>query len=103
MVNDLAQRGYIDGYEDGQFKGDRLMTRYEFAAMLDRAVQNGAAINQEMADAIREFKPELDQIKAGMRFHVDRINGEDADLHKVERVRVNTESNRDKYGTVVTK
>lgn len=103
LVNDLAQRGYIDGYEDGQFKGDRLMTRYEFAAMLDRAVQNGAAINQEMADAIREFKPELDQIKASMRFHVDRISGEDTDLHKVERVRVNTESNRDQYGTVVTK
>ena len=103
LVNDLAQRGYIDGYEDGQFKGDRLMTRYEFAAMLDRAVQNGASINQEMADAIREFKPELDQIKAGMHFHVDRINGEDTDLHKVERVRVNTESNRDQYGTVVTK
>lgn len=103
LVTDLAQRGYIVGYEDGQFKGDRLMTRYEFAAMLDRAVQNGAAINQEMADAIREFKPELDQIKAGMRFHVDRISGEDNDLHKVERVRVNNESNRDQYGTVITK
>ena len=103
LVTDLAQRGYIVGYEDGQFKGDRLMTRYEFAAMLDRAIQNGAAINQEMADAIHEFKPELDQIKAGMRFHVDRISGEDNDLHKVERVRVNNESNRDQYGTAVAK
>ena len=56
------------------------MTRYEFAAMLYRAIENGAALEEKI---IKEFEPELGRIR------VDRISGEDGDRDKIERVRVN--------------
>ena len=86
----LAGNGYIEGYPDGNFGGDRLMTRYEFASMLYRAIENGAALEERI---IKEFEPELGRIR------VDRISGEDGDRNKIERVRVNaTKGERDHYG-----
>lgn len=41
-VNKLAAAGVIEGYPDGSFSGDKVMTRYEFAAMLYLAMINGA-------------------------------------------------------------
>lgn len=91
----LAGNGYIEGYPDGNFGGDRLMTRYEFAAMLYRAIENGAALEEKI---IKEFEPELGRIR------VDRISGEDGDRDKIERVRVNdTKGERDHYGNKVAK
>lgn len=103
-VKSLADRGLIVGYPDGEFKGDRSMTRYEFAAVIYRALQNGAAIDSKMAKAMGEFEPELDRIQELDRTRVDRISGKDNDRHKVERVRVNNKDNkktkdyRDVYG-----
>ena len=86
----LAGNGIIEGYPDGNFGGDRLMTRYEFASMLYRAIENGAALEERI---IKEFEPELGRIR------VDRISGEDGDRNKIERVRVNaTKGERDHYG-----
>ena len=86
----LAGNGYIEGYPDGNFGGDRLMTRYEFASMLYRAIENGVALEERI---IKEFEPELGRIR------VDRISGEDGDRNKIERVRVNaTKGERDHYG-----
>ena len=91
----LAGNGYIEGYPDGNFGGDRLMTRYEFAAMLYRAIENGAALEEKI---IKEFEPELGRIR------VDRISGEDGDRDKIERVRVNdTKGERDHYGNKLAK
>ena len=91
----LAGNGYIEGYPDGNFGGDRLMTRYEFAAMLYRAIENGAALEEKI---IKEFEPEL------CRIRVDRISGEDGDRDKIERVRVNdTKGERDHYGNKLAK
>ena len=91
----LAGNGYIEGYPDGNFGGDRLMTRYEFAAMLYRAIENGAALEEKI---IKEFEPELGRIR------VDRIRGEDGDRDKIERVRVNdTKGERDHYGNKLAK
>ena len=91
----LAGNGYIEGYPDGNFGGDRLMTRYEFAAMLYRAIENGAALEEKI---IKEFEPELGRIR------VDRISGEDSDRDKIERVRVNdTKGERDHYGNKLAK
>lgn len=91
----LAGNGYIEGYPDGNFGGDRLMTRYEFAAMLYRATENGAALEEKI---IKEFQPELGRIR------VDRISGEDGDRDKIERVRVNdTKGERDHYGNKLAK
>ena len=91
----LAGNGYIEGYPDGNFGGDRLMTRYEFAAMLYRAIENGAALEEKI---IKEFEPELGRIR------VDRISGEDGDRDKIERVRVNdTKGERDNYGNKLAK
>ena len=95
-VKSLADRGLLEGYPDGEFKGDRTMTRYEFAAIIYRALQNGAPIDSDMAKAIGEFYPEINRIKDLDRTRVDRISGKDNDRHKVERVRVNNESNKEK-------
>ena len=95
-VKSLADRGLLEGYPDGEFKGDRSMTRYEFAAIIYRALQNGAPIDSDMAKAIGEFDPEINRIKALDRTRVDRISGKDNDRNKVERVRVNNESNKEK-------
>ena len=95
-VKSLADRGLLEGYPDGEFKGDRSMTRYEFAAIIYRALQNGAPIDSDMAKAISEFDPEINRIKDLDRTRVDRISGKDNDRHKVERVRVNNESNKEK-------
>ena len=95
-VKSLADRGLLEGYPDGEFKGDRSMTRYEFAAIIYRALQNGAPIDSDMAKAIGEFEPEINRIKDLDRIRVDRISGKDNDRHKVERVRVNNESNKEK-------
>ena len=91
----LAGNGYVEGYPAGSFGGDRLMTRYEFAAMLYRAIENGAALEEKI---IKEFEPELGRIR------VDRISGEDGDRNKIERVRVNaTKGERDHYGNKLAK
>ena len=107
-VKSLADRGLLEGYPDGEFKGDRSMTRYEFAAIIYRALQNGAPIDSDMAKAIGEFEPEINRIKDLDRIRVDRISGKDNDRHKVERVRINNESNketgdyRDVYGSHIS-
>ena len=100
MVQDLAYKGIVVGYPDGNFSGDRTLTRYEFAVALDRAISAGY-INPELGRAIKEFKVELDQVQKGMRFRVDRVSGKDGATNKVERVRVNKDNTRDNYGTIV--
>lgn len=94
-VDKLAAAGIIEGYPDGNFNGDRMMSRYEFAAMLYHAMQNGAQLESKI---INEFMPEMGRIR------VDRISGNDGDRHKIERVRVNGPRNeRDHYGSKLGK
>ena len=94
-VGKLAAAGIIEGYPDGKFSGDRMMSRYEFAAMLYRAMQKGAQLDSKI---INEFAPEMGRIR------VDRISGEDGDRDKIERVRVNAvKGERDHYGNKVAK
>ena len=99
-ISQLAGNGILVGYPDGTFKGDVKMTRYEFATMLYRALQNGAPIDENMKRALNEFGPELQNIRLN-HFRVDRISGADNDRHKTERVRVNNEpkTQRDVYGS----
>ena len=107
-VKSLADRGLLEGYPDGEFKGDRSMTRYEFAAIIYRALQNGATVDGNMGKAMEEFGPEMEKVREAYRFRVDRISGEDNDRNKVERVRVNNEGNKEKgdyrdiYGSHIT-
>lgn len=104
-VKDLADKGLVEGYPDGEFKGDRAMTRYEYAAIIYRALQLGAPIDGKMGRAINEFNPELARLRDLDRTRVDRISGKDNDRHKVERLRVNNKDNkqtndyRDVYGS----
>ena len=85
------------------------MTRYEYAALLYRAMQNGAPLDGKMAKAVEEFGPELESVQKAARFRVDRISGKDNDRNKVERVRVNDADNkaekdfRDVYGSRIVK
>ena len=95
-VKSLADKGLLEGYPDGEFKGDRSMTRYEFAAIIYRALQNGAPVDGNMGKAMEEFGPEIEKVREAYRFRVDRVSGGDNDRNKVERVRVNNESNKEK-------
>ena len=103
FVKDLSNKGYLVGYPDGTFKGDKAMTRYEFATALYRALQNGAVMDANMVKAIKEFKPELKDVEDAQRFVIKHESGSDNEIHKVERVNVNTKSvdgmYRDVYGT----
>ena len=75
--------------------------------MFYRALKNGAPVDDNMDRAMNEFEPELRQIRLD-RIRVDRISGKDNDRNKVERVRVNNESNketgdyRDVYGSHIS-
>lgn len=89
-IGRLAAAGIIEGYPDGMFNGNRMMSRYEFAAMLYRALEKGVKLDHKL---VREFEPEMGRI------HVARISGADGDRGKIERVRVYGGDNRDHYGT----
>ena len=93
-VNDMAKRGLVIGYEDGQFKGDRTMTRYEFAMIVERAIQKAKELNTSIdGRLVDEFKPEL------LRFEIQK-NGS---LERVHTLKSNKEVQRDSYGTIITK
>lgn len=78
----LAGNGIIDGFPNGKFEGDRMMTRYEMAALLYRAMQNGAKADERMARALKEFAPELERIR------VDTISKHKDGTPDIQRVRV---------------
>ncbi|WP_314985176.1 ESPR-type extended signal peptide-containing protein [uncultured Veillonella sp.] len=81
-VATLAGNGIIVGYPDGKFGGDRMMTRYEMAALIYRAIQNGAVADEQMARALKEFQPELERIR------VDTISKHKDGTPDIQRVRV---------------
>lgn len=89
-IGRLAAAGIVEGYPDGMFNGNRMMSRYEFAAMLYRALEKGVKLDHKL---VREFEPEMGRI------HVARISGADGDRGKIERVRVCGGDNRDHYGS----
>ena len=79
-VEELAKQGLLEGYPDGTFSGDRMMTRYEFAEVVYRAMQKGLKVNEKL---IQEFEPELE------RFRIDVISKDKDGNPVIERVRVN--------------
>ena len=79
-VEELAKQGLLEGYPDGTFSGDRMMTRYEFAQVVYRAMQKGLKVNEKL---IQEFEPELE------RFRIDVISKDKDGNPVIERVRVN--------------
>lgn len=79
-VSDLSRRGLIEGYPDGTFGGDRLLTRYEFAQIVYRAIQDGVTVDNRL---VTEFSPEM------ALFRVDTIAKNAQGEPTIERVRVN--------------
>ena len=79
-VSDLSRRGLVEGYPDGTFGGDRLLTRYEFAEIVYRAIQNGVQVNDQL---VTEFSPEM------ALFRVDTVAKNHQGQPTIERVRVN--------------
>ena len=78
-VSTLKGNGMLTGYPDGEFKGDRPMTRYEFATMLYKAMLEGATLSDKI---LKEFAPELE------RFTVDTVHQGKDGKPTVERVRM---------------
>ena len=79
-VSDLSRRGLVEGYPDGTFGGDRLLTRYEFAQIVYRAIQDGVTVNDRL---VTEFSPEM------ALFRVDTVAKNAQGEPTIERVRVN--------------
>ena len=79
-VSDLSRRGLVEGYPDGTFGGDRLLTRYEFAQIVYRALQNGIQVDEQL---VIEFSPEM------ALFRVDTVAKNHQGEPTIERVRVN--------------
>lgn len=79
-VSDLSRRGLVEGYPDGTFGGDRLLTRYEFAQIVYRAIQDGVTVDDRL---VTEFSPEM------ALFRVDTIAKNAQGEPTIERVRVN--------------
>lgn len=77
-VSTLKGNGALTGYPDGEFKGDRPMTRYEFATMLYKAMLEGATLSDRI---LKEFAPELE------RFTVDTVHQDKDGKPTVERIR----------------
>lgn len=76
----LSERGLVEGYPDGTFGGDRMMTRYEFAQIVYRAIQNGVRVDERL---VTEFGPEM------ALFRVDTVAKDANGQPTIERVRVN--------------
>lgn len=79
-VSDLSRRGLVEGYPDGTFGGDRLLTRYEFAEIVYRALQNGVQVDEQL---VTEFSPEM------ALFRVDTVAKNSQEQPIIERVRLN--------------
>ena len=79
-VSDLSHRGLVEGYPDGTFGGDRLLTRYEFAEIVYRALQNGVQVDEQL---VIEFSPEM------ALFRVDTVAKNSQGQSTIERVRLN--------------
>ena len=87
-VTKLRQAGILTGYPDGNFAGDRMMTRYEFAAIVYRAIMAGAAANPNLnrdgtLDRLaKEFSGEMKYIR------IDTIRKDRNGKPTIQRVRV---------------
>ena len=79
-VSNLSRRGLVEGYPDGTFGGDRLLTRYEFAEIVYRALQNGVQVDEQL---VTEFSPEM------ALFRVDTVAKNSQGQPIIERVRLN--------------
>ena len=79
-VSNLSRRGLVEGYPDGTFGGNRLLTRYEFAEIVYRALQNGVQVDEQL---VTEFSPEM------ALFRVDTVAKNSQGQPTIERVRLN--------------
>ncbi len=91
-LNSLQKRGILKGYPDGTFGGDRSLTRYEYAAMLYRVLEQGIPVDTRL---LNEFEAELGRIR------IDRIKSKDDSYAKIERIRVVNNADRDDYGNKI--
>ena len=95
-VTRLKQAGILTGYPDGNFAGDRMMTRYEFAAIVYRAIMAGAAANPSLnrdgtLDRLaKEFSSEMKYIR------IDTIRKDRNGRPTIQRVRVIKENEKEK-------
>lgn len=71
-VSRLAGNDIIQGYPDGEFHGERTMTRYEMAEIIYNALSRGAEAEKEL---VEEFKPELQAMAASEKATAERAEG----------------------------
>ncbi|MPL68914.1 hypothetical protein SDC9_14647 [bioreactor metagenome] len=77
-VNKLAQAGIVDGYDDGTYKGDKTMTRYEMAQIVAKAMNKNLNSDQQATvdQLAKEFSTELNNLGVkveGLQDQVDNM------------------------------
>lgn len=88
-VRRLIAEGYLEGYEDGSFKGRKVITRYDFAVLVAKMLARMEAIRRErdappppeeimLMDLTREFRQELQLLGI-------RVDGAERRIEKVDR------------------
>ncbi len=71
-VSRLAGNDIVQGYPDGEFHGERTMTRYEMAEIIYNALSRGAETEREL---VEEFKPELQAMAASEKATAEKAEG----------------------------
>lgn len=71
-VSRLAGNDIVQGYPDGEFHGERTMTRYEMAEIIYNALSRGAEAEKEL---VEEFKPELQAMAASEKATAEKAEG----------------------------
>lgn len=71
-VSRLAGNDIVQGYPDGEFHGERTMTRYEMAEIIYNALSRGAEAEREL---VEEFKPELQAMAASEKATAEKAEG----------------------------
>ena len=83
LSNLVETYGCVAGYPNGTFRGNRAMTRYEAAALLNACLDSVTGMTDELKRLIREFETELAIIKG-------RVDGLEARVGELEATQFST-------------
>ncbi len=83
LANLVQRYGCVAGYPNGTFRGNRAMTRYEAAALLNACLDRITEVTDELRRLLKEFETELAIIKG-------RVDGLEARVGELEATQFST-------------
>merc|ERR1712196_125537 len=83
LANLIERYGCVAGYPNGTFRGNRAMTRYEAAALLNACLDRITEVTDELRRLIKEFETELAILRG-------RVDGLEARVGELEATQFST-------------